>query len=181
MDWLEKEMESLIERCRLDSVSAELVKQALIRAASMRSPDMRNLYISYCNAEDQINALRIQTLANVTGRFVTFVPPKNTRLHLGKLDAGSKCFLKKTDYLLTIGNHDRSPHKVCNEEFRMTSGSKVAHIVIDFDTLKTKEAIYAAFGHQVDWPNVDWYPMRGVCYMAFGLLMMTMPEENFRQ
>jgi len=45
MDWLEKEMESLIERCRLDSVSAELVKQALIRAYERGSGQIGSAHV----------------------------------------------------------------------------------------------------------------------------------------
>ena len=39
MDWLDKEMEELIERCRLDSGSAQLVQQALRRAYELGYDD----------------------------------------------------------------------------------------------------------------------------------------------
>lgn len=150
--------------------------------AKNRTRDMQNLYISYCHMDDVVNAYRLQTLAVVTGRFVVFVPPAKTRFHGAKLDSGSRYFLRTTRYILRIGNQDKPHHPVCNEEFRLTSGSKITEINIDYDWLKVHDTLLPQHRHSAalveDWPEVDWYPMRGVCWVALGLLMMTIPDEN---
>jgi hypothetical protein len=66
------------------------------------------VFISYSAYDDQLIALRLQTLAAVYGA-QTYVPPATTRSGAGNLGPGTKRELEKSDLVLAVVNHQPSP------------------------------------------------------------------------